>query len=172
MGRRAPRRPRSSSRRTSHPKRSRASACRATSYQSPRRRLISASAVCQRSNIVGIRDDLNYGLAAFGIQIPERLNLEERAAKLTENPAQSTVAMVTSAADLFYLAERGHNPKVKDIYDALVYCSTNMSVGYSDIFARTPMGKLVGTALMTFGPAMTGRTLDGPKQKDELQQQM
>jgi hypothetical protein len=121
---------------------------------------------------VGIRDDLNYGLAAFGIQIPESLNLEERAAKLTENPCQSTVAMVTAAAVLFYMAERVHNPKVNDIYDALVYCSTNISVGYSDIFARTPVGKLVGTALMTFGPAMSGRTLDGPKKPDELQQQM
>ena len=121
---------------------------------------------------MSIRDDLNYGLAAFGIQIPDRLNIEERAAKLTENPCQSTVAMVTGAAVLFYIAERGRNPKVNDIYDALVYCTTNISVGYSDIFARTPMGKLVGSALMTFGPAMSGRTLDGPKKPDETQQQM
>jgi hypothetical protein len=121
---------------------------------------------------VSIRDDLNYGLAAFGIQIPERFNLEERAAKLTENPCQSTVAMVTGAAVLFYMAERGHNPKVRDIYDALVYCTTNISVGYCDIFAMTPMGKLIGSTLMTLGPSMAAKTLDGPKKPDEVQQQM
>lgn len=121
---------------------------------------------------MSIRDDLNYGLAAFGIQIPERLNLDERAAKLTDNPCQNTVAMVTGAAVLFYLAERGHNPKVRDIYDALTYCTTNISVGYCDIFARTPMGKLIGSALMTVGPAMAARTLDGPKKPDDTQQQM
>ena len=121
---------------------------------------------------MSIRDDLNYGLAAFGIQIPDRLNIEERAAKLTENPCQSTVAMVTGAAVLFYIAERGHNPKVNDIYDALVYCTTNLSVGYSDIFARTPAGKLIGSALMTLGPAMSGRALDGPKPSVDTQQEI
>ncbi len=115
---------------------------------------------------MSLRDDLNYGLAAFGVQIPEKFNIEERAAKLAENPCQSTVAMVTSAAVLFYLAERGHNPKVRDIHDALVYCTTNISVGYCDIFARTPIGKLVGSALMTFGPSMAAKTLDGPKKPD------
>lgn len=112
---------------------------------------------------MGIRDDLNYGLAAFGIQIPATLDLETHAAKLTENPAQNTVALVTGAAVLFYAAERDHNPKVRDIYDALVYCTTNISVGYCDIFAQTPMGKLIGSTLMTLGPAMAARTLDGPK---------
>jgi hypothetical protein len=123
---------------------------------------------------VGIRDDLNYGLAAFGIQIPERLNLEEKAASLTENPAQNTVALVTGAAVLFYLAERDHNPKVRDIYDALVYCTTNISVGYCDIFAHTAAGKLIGSALMTIGPSMAAKTLDGPKgaKANDTQQQI
>ena len=124
---------------------------------------------------MGIRDDLNYGLAAFGIQIPASFDLEAKAAKLTENPCQSTVAMVTGAAVLFYLAERGKNPKVRDIYDALVYCTTNISVGYCDIFAHTPMGKLIGSTLMTIGPAMAAKTLDGAKTSDpdtQTQQQI
>ena len=124
---------------------------------------------------MGIRDDLNYGLAAFGIQIPERLNLDERLAGLTQNPAQNTVALVTGAAVLFYLAERGKNPKVRDVYDALVYCTTNISVGYCDIFAHTPAGKLIGSALMTIGPSMAAKTLDGPKKgadADETQRQI
>ena len=86
---------------------------------------------------MGIRDDLNYGLAAFGSQIPQSLNFEERAAQLTENPCQSTVAMVTAAAVVFYMAERGHNPKVKDIYDALVYCSTMRPFGSSTSAVRS-----------------------------------
>lgn len=123
---------------------------------------------------MGIRDDLNYGLAAFGIQIPERLDLDAKLAGLTEKPAQNTVALVTGAAVLFYLAERGHNPKVRDIYDALVYCTTNISVGYCDIFAETPAGKLIGSMLMTIGPSMAARTLDGPKNlsADETQRQI
>jgi hypothetical protein len=119
-----------------------------------------------------IRDDLNYGLAAFGVQIPERVNLDEWAAKLADQPCQNTVTFATAAAVLFYIAERGHNPKVNDIYDALVYCTTNLSVGYSDIFARTPAGKLIGSALMTLGPAMSGRALDGPKPSVDPQQEI
>jgi hypothetical protein len=122
---------------------------------------------------MSIRDDLNYGLAAFGIQIPERVSIDDWAGKLAEKPAQNTVSFVTAATLLFYIAERGHNPKVRDIYDAMVYCTTNLSVGYSDIFARTPVGKMVGSALMTFGPALTGRALDGAKPPGpETQQQM
>ena len=51
---------------------------------------------------------------------------------------------------------------MKSYYDALVYVSTNLSVGYSDIFARTPRGKAIGTALMTYGPAMAAKIFDPP----------
>jgi hypothetical protein len=124
---------------------------------------------------VGIRNDLNYGLAAFGIQIPERFDLESKAETLAEKPCQNTVAMVTGAAVLFYLAERGRNPKVRDIYDALVYCTTNISVGYCDIFAQTPFGKLIGSTLMTLGPSMAAKTLDGARKLEpdaQTQQQI
>jgi hypothetical protein len=75
---------------------------------------------------------------------------------------------------VFYLAERGRNPKVNDIWDALVYTSTCLSVGYGDIFARTPIGKILGSALMTIGPAMAAKTLDGPARgrQDQTQQQI
>jgi hypothetical protein len=121
-----------------------------------------------------ILDDLNYGLAAFGVQIPRRVALDEWAAMLTYKPATNTVSLVTSAAVLFYLAERGHNERVRDLYDALVYCTTNISVGYCDIFARTPVGKMIGSALMTIGPAMAAKTLDGAKsiRSDEVQREM
>jgi hypothetical protein len=106
---------------------------------------------------------LRGDLELFGIKLPEKFDLEEWAASLRNKPAQNTAIFATAAAIIFYYAERGHNPKVNDIYDALVYCTTNLSVGYSDIFAKTPLGKLVGSALMTFGPALSGSALDGPR---------
>ena len=51
---------------------------------------------------------------------------------------------------------------MKSYYDALVYVSTNLSVGYADIFARTPRGKAIGSALMTYGPAMTAGIFTPP----------
>lgn len=79
-----------------------------------------------------------------------------------KDPMGSVLATVLGGAWLFYTAERGHNPKVKSYYDALVYVSTNLSVGYSDIFAKTPRGKAIGTALMTYGPAMAAKIFDAP----------
>src|SRR6478672_8154045 len=79
-----------------------------------------------------------------------------------KDPMGSVLAAVLGGAWLFYKAERGHNPKVKSYYDALVYVSTNLSVGYSDIFAKTPRGKAIGTALMTYGPAMAAKIFDAP----------
>src|SRR5882762_7704639 len=117
---------------------------------------------------------LRGDLELFGIKLPERFDLEEWAASLRNKPAQNTAIFASAAAVVFYYAERGHNPKVNDYYDALVYCTTNLSVGYSDIFARTPLGKLVGSVLMTFGPALSGAALDGPKKEetDDTQKQV
>ena len=70
--------------------------------------------------------------------------------------------VVTTSTLLFYAAERGHNPNVNSVWDALVYCTTCLSVGYGDIFAMTPIGKIIGSTLMTMGPALSGATLDGP----------
>jgi hypothetical protein len=107
---------------------------------------------------------LRGDLELFGIKLPEKFDLEEFAASLRNKPAQNTMIFATAAAIIFYYAERGHNPKVADFYDALIYCTTNLSVGYSDIFAKTPLGKLVGSALMTFGPSLSGAALDGPRE--------
>ena len=79
-----------------------------------------------------------------------------------KDPMGSVLATVLGGAWMFYKAERGHNPKVKSYYDALVYVSTNLSVGYSDIFAKTPRGKAIGSALMTYGPAMAAKIFDPP----------
>jgi voltage-gated potassium channel len=120
------------------------------------------------------KDDLNYGLAAFGVQIPDRVSPSDWAEKLAENPTENTAYVVAASSVLFYLVERGYNSKVNDVWDAAVYCSTCLSVGYGDIFAKTPLGKLIGTTLMSIGPALAGATLDGKSaaRKDQLQQEI
>ncbi|QOV88650.1 potassium channel family protein [Humisphaera borealis] len=117
---------------------------------------------------MGWKDDLNYGLAAFGIKIPETMPLDALAPKLASAPLRNSAALIAVSSAAFLAAERGHNPKVNDIYDAMIYCSTCLSVGYADIFPRTPIGKLIGTILMTAGPALAARALDGQAQDDTV----
>ena len=107
------------------------------------------------------KDDLNYGLAAFGVQLPDGLPTGRLGEAIDESPAQSAAAVVAASTLLFYALERGRNPKVNDVFDAMVYTSTCLSVGYGDIFAKTPLGKVLGSALMTVGPALASRALDG-----------
>lgn len=110
-----------------------------------------------RDDLRLLREDLEF----FGIPLPKTLNPDDLVSPLKDNPARSTLAFVALTTVLFYLAERKHNPKVANIYDSLIYCTTNLSVGFSDIFARTPLGKVIGSLLMTFGPALAAKTLDG-----------
>jgi voltage-gated potassium channel len=87
--------------------------------------------------------------------------------KYASDPMGSVVSTVLIGSYLFYKAEKGHNPKVTSYYDALVYVSTNLSVGYSDIFAKTPAGKAIGSTLMTYGPAMAAKIFDEPRAEPE-----
>jgi hypothetical protein len=80
------------------------------------------------------------------------------------DPMGSIVLAVLAGAAMFYAAERGKNPKVSSFYDALIYVSTNLSVGYSDILAKTPAGKSIGSVLMTYGPALAARVFDPPNE--------
>lgn len=112
------------------------------------------------------KDDLNYGLAAFGVQIPASLNFDAWSEKLADKPARNTLTVVAASALLFYQFERHANPKVNDLTDALLYCSTCLSVGYADIHPVTKAGKLLGTLLMTYGPSLAAKAIDG-EQGDE-----
>lgn len=87
--------------------------------------------------------------------------------KQVEDPLNAVVFTVLLGAMAFYAAERGQNPKVNSYFDALVYVSTNLSVGYSDIFAKTEAGKAIGATLMTYGPALAARALDPPNEVHE-----
>jgi voltage-gated potassium channel len=84
--------------------------------------------------------------------------------KQAEDPRNAVVTTVLLGAAAFYAAEREVNPRVNSFYDALIYVSTNLSVGFSDIFAQTEAGKTIGSALMTYGPALAARVLDPPNE--------
>ena len=109
---------------------------------------------------MALKDDL----AAIGLTLPDGFSIDEWISRLTDSPARNTAAAVAISAILFYALEKNHNPKVKDVWDAAVYTSTCLSVGYGDIFAKTPLGKIIGSTLMTIGPALSGAALDGPAQ--------
>ena len=83
---------------------------------------------------------------------------------ITRDPLDALVVTVAGGAFLFWLAERDENPKCTTYLEALVYVSTCLSVGYADIFARTPAGRAIATAIMTVGPAMAAKALDPPKE--------
>jgi voltage-gated potassium channel len=78
------------------------------------------------------------------------------------DPFDATMVTVLGGSFLFYLAEKGKNPKVETFWDALVFITTCLSVGYADVFARTPTGKAIAAAVMTFGPALSGAIFEQP----------
>jgi hypothetical protein len=112
----------------------------------------------------------------LGLALPDNLNLDPDhwVAKLTSAPCKNTATLVGLSTVLFYVLEKHHNPKVNDLWDAMTYCSTCISVGYGDIFAKTPLGKILGSALMTIGPSLAAKALDGAAEakRDEVQQQV
>ena len=81
---------------------------------------------------------------------------------MTRDPLDSLAATILGGSYLFYLAEKGKNPKVESFWDALTFITTCLSVGYDDVFARTDAGKAIASFVMTFGPALSGAALDAP----------
>ena len=111
---------------------------------------------------------LNSGLAALVLGGAQGNGLDVSYASLKKalrdgvarDPLDALVVTVLGGSFLFYVAEKDENPKVNTYWDALVYVSTCLSVGYADIFARTSAGQAIATALMTVGPAMAAKALD------------
>ncbi|HEY1956468.1 MAG TPA: ion channel [Polyangiaceae bacterium] len=118
---------------------------------------------------------LNSGLAALVVGGAQGNGFSYASLKtalrdgVARDPLDALVVTVLGGSFLFYVAEKDVNPKVKTYWDALVYVSTCLSVGYADIFAKTPEGQAIATALMTVGPAMAAKALDQPsaEQNDE-----
>ena len=76
------------------------------------------------------------------------------------DPMGALFTLVGGASVLFYVAERGTNPKVKTLTDAVLFITTCLSVGYADVFAKTEAGKAIAAFVMTLGPAMSSGALD------------
>ena len=89
------------------------------------------------------------------------LKTDVRAA-VTRDPLDAALATALGGAWLFWLAERDTNPKVTSFWDALVFVTTCMSVGYADVFARTDSGKAIAAFVMTIGPTLTSKLLEAP----------
>ena len=85
--------------------------------------------------------------------------------RFAQDPMGSVLTTVLGASNLFFRAEKGHNPKVTSYFDALVYVSTCVSVGYADIFPKTATGKALASALMAFGPSIAAAALE-PRAQD------
>lgn len=81
---------------------------------------------------------------------------------IARDPIDSLVVTCLGSAWLFYVAEKGENEKVTSFWDALVFVTTSLSVGYANVFAVTPAGKAIAAALNTIGPAMATKALEAP----------
>ncbi|NUP09205.1 MAG: two pore domain potassium channel family protein [Polyangiaceae bacterium] len=77
-----------------------------------------------------------------------------------KDPADALAALVLGAGWLFWRAERGKNPGLKSAWDAIVFVSTCLSVGYHNVFAVTPAGKAITTFVMTYGPSLAAAALE------------
>ncbi len=116
---------------------------------------------------VDLATDLKSLLANVATRWPTSTKIDDLSAKLAQRPAQNTLIILGLGALLFFYAERNDNPKVNTIFDALEYCSSSLSVGYTSIYPQTPLGKTVASLLMTYGPALSGAVLDGPQHTEE-----
>ena len=112
------------------------------------------------------KNDLTTALAS----LHNRLDIERWVGALGNRPCESLLGLLGLATLVFYGAEKNRNPKVNDVWDALVYCSTSLSVGSTDIFAKTALGKIMGSALMTFGPSLAAKSSDGPRASPDVLQ--
>lgn len=79
------------------------------------------------------------------------------------DPIDTLIVSVLGGSYLFWLAEKDVNPKCRTFWDATVFVSTCLSVGYDNKFAETEAGKALAAFLMTFGPAVAAAAFDAPK---------
>ena len=97
------------------------------------------------------RAELSYGTAKQGFR-----------ELVARDPMDAVLVTALGGAWLFYLAERDANPKVRSYWDALMFITTCLSVGYADVFARTDSGKAIASFVMTVGPALSSALLEPP----------
>ncbi len=86
---------------------------------------------------------------------------------VARDPMEAAVVTVLGGAYLFWIAERDVNPRCRTYEDALVFVSTCLNVGYAQVFATTPAGKAIATAIMTVGPGLVTSFFDTPRAERE-----
>lgn len=119
------------------------------------------SAVQDRANLIQLLQ-----------MLPEKFKMDGLADRLNEKPRESLLVMLGVAAVAFYLSERGRNKNVGDVFDALEYCTSSLSVGYTDVYPQSPVGKLIGSTLMTIGPSLVTNFLRQKVEADPMQQEI
>jgi voltage-gated potassium channel len=124
---------------------------RLSTAQSPDAAALSALGQIARGLLAQQGGELSWPIAKRGLR-----------EALLRDPLDSLAAVVLGGSYLFYLAEKGQNPKVESFWDALTFITTCLSVGYDDVFARTSSGKAIASFVMTFGPALSGAVLEPP----------
>lgn len=122
-----------------------------TSARDPDAAALSALGQIARGLLSPQGGDLSYGTMKRGLR-----------EALLHDPLDSLAAVVLGGSYLFYLAEKGKNPRCESFWDALLFISTCLSVGYADVFAKTDAGKAIASFVMTIGPALSGAALDPP----------
>ncbi|MEZ4298204.1 MAG: ion channel [Polyangiaceae bacterium] len=85
----------------------------------------------------------------------------------TRDPIDALVSVVGAGTVLFYMAEKGKNPKCRTVWDALEFITTCLNVGYDDMYATTPAGKAISSFVMTVGPSVAARAFDAPRAETE-----
>ncbi|WP_437618774.1 hypothetical protein [Sorangium sp. So ce1151] len=106
---------------------------------------------------------LAVGLAAGGAGELSYEQLKQRfRSAMTRDPVDSLAVMVLGCSYLFYQAEHAENPRCAGYVDALLFISTCLSGGYTDLFARTPAGKAIASFVTTFGPTLATSALGAP----------
>jgi hypothetical protein len=73
---------------------------------------------------------------------------------------ETMASLVCGASALFYWAEKDENPGVQTYWDAFHYIATSLSVGYSNIFPVTQVGKIIGGVIMMVGPSLSARAVE------------
>lgn len=113
---------------------------------------------------------LAIGAAAYGDEISFDALKQKFRATMVRDPLDSLIVTSLGCAYLFWMAERDVNPKCRSYLDALEFVTTNLSVGYCDIFAQSDAGKVIASYVMTIGPALAAKALEPPageKPQDE-----
>ena len=79
-----------------------------------------------------------------------------------DDPIDALLLTVVGGGLAFYHLERDTNPGIQHPWDAVLYMSTCLSVGYDNMFPTTPAGHALATLVQTFGPALASKALDAP----------